>query len=59
MLATRPSNVTASACSRTAIDNQAAGSYLIYRHTEGDFTAGDKISLDGFDMIIAGGKINF
>lgn len=43
------------------VENAAADLYLIYRHSEGDFTdhAGTKFDLDDFDMVISGMRIQF
>ena len=43
------------------IENADMSLYVVYRHSEGDFTdsAGTPFALDDFDMVITGGKINF
>ena len=43
------------------IENAAMDLYLIYRHSEGDFTdhAGKTFDLDAFDMVISGTRIQF
>jgi predicted porin len=43
------------------IDNAAMDLYVIYRHSEGDFTNAQnvKTSLDDFDMVITGARITF
>jgi predicted porin len=43
------------------VENAAMDLYVIYRHSEGDFTnsAGSQFSLDDFDMVISGARIQF
>ncbi len=43
------------------IENAAMDLYVIYRHSEGDFTnhAGATFDLDDFDMVISGARIQF
>ena len=43
------------------IENAAMDLYVIYRHSEGDFTngAGTNFDLDDFDMVISGARIQF
>ncbi len=35
--------------------------YVIYRHAEGDYisSAGTKVDIDDFDMVISGARIQF
>jgi predicted porin len=44
-----------------SIESADMSLYVVYRHAEGDTTnsAGTKTSLDDFDMVISGAKINF
>ncbi len=43
------------------IEAAAMDLYVIYRHSEGDFTnaAGTNFDLDDFDMVISGARIQF